>query len=692
MADKLKIEKLREMYDRGKNVDKKLFSEQRTNILLKAGQHYTKKQTNLFDEMRTRGMISREQKIRLTKNHIHRITNRYENGIISGNPSVQAMPFNKDELHDVKVADMNQSVIDWVKETNSWKRRQKKNVHDFVVMGEVFAIIRFDYNKGHELGKDENGKVIRAGEFVIDRVFAFDMVRDPDARDEESAKWWMRESMVDLKELKRLAKQSKEDIDEEKITSSMKKVVKIFDATSGSYKDVKNQAFVRELFIKPSEEHPKGWYVMFTDEHVFYQEELPFGIFPVIREGFDDLTTSPRSASLIRVCRPFQVEINRAASKEAEHQITLGDDKVYIQKGTKISSGGMIHGVRAVQVAGREPVIQQGRSGSQYVDYGIKAISEMYVAVDLDYNEAEADKMGDPYQLLFRAMSDKKRYQKYAEKYEDFEIAIFKTILKLSKFYLTPSHIIKSAGKSEAVNIVEFKRLDDSGFEVKIIPQSGDIEEKFGKILSITQTLQYAGGQLNPEQIGSLIRHLPFGNDEQIFSRLTIDTDNATNDILALDRGQEVPVNLYDNHKFLIEALTHRMKKSDFRFLPPNVQQNYQKKLIAHEEFYKRQLVAIEQSKMGAVPQGGFLTTVNASWFNPATARTERIKVPSEAIEWLVQKLQTQGAFAQELGTLPEQSQAEIGSVAGQQSETQQLQSLGPQVQGNNDLNFGPQT
>ena len=654
------LSKLNKMYDDAKRVDSALFAEQRTNILLKAGQHYTNRRNKAFDNLRSQGLISKDQKIRLTKNHIHKITNRYENGIIAGNPSVQATAYNEDELHDVKQAQMSQSVIDWVKQTNGWRKRQKKNTHDFVVLGELFGIVRFDYDRGEIMGKNEEGKNIRLGEVVIDRVFAFDMKRDPDARDEESTKWWIKESMVGVDELKKLAKASKLDIKPESITGSIKSVTKVFDGTSGDYRDVKNQALVKELFIKPTTDRPNGLYVMYTDSTILFEEELPFGIYPIVREGFDDLTTSPRSSSIIRVCRPFQIEINRAASKEAEHQITLGDDKIYIQKGSKISPGGTVHGVRAVQVSGKEPIISPGRNGSQYSDYGIRSINEMYLAVDLEYNEAENNKQGDPYQLLFQAMSDKKKYQKYAEKYEDFEIGIFEKVLDISKFYLNEQHIIKVAGQTEALNIPEFKRMDTKGFEVKVVAQSGDIEEKFGKILSITQTLQYAGGQLNPDQIGNLIQQLPLGNSKQVFSRLTIDSDNAINDILALDRGQEVPVNLHDKHDFLIEALIHRMKKSDFRFLDENVRNNYMIKLAQHEQIFAEQKRAVEQAQMGMVPTGGFLTTVNASWFNPATNRVERIKIPSESIQWMVQKLQTQGTFAAEVGKLPEQAQADI--------------------------------
>lgn len=661
MMPEFTLKKLNDMYDAGKRVDKHLFGEQRTNILLKMGEHYRKNSHKGLDELRQRGIISKEKKIRLTKNHIHRITNAYENSILEANPSAQAVPFNENEIQDVKSAEMHQAVMTWIKHTNKWQERQSRNVTDFVTIGEVFAKIRFDNNKGEKV-TDEEGIIGYSGEFVIDRLFAFDMKRDPMARDADETKWWIHEQMLELEDFKEKVKELQPDkIDS--VSADTKKTLKIFDHSTGEYKDTRKHVLVKELFMKPSDKYPNGWYAMYSDHILLVSEELPFGIYPIVYRGFDELTTSPRSASIIRVCRPYQVEINRAASKMAEHQITLGDDKVFIQKGTKISKGGYIHGVRAIQVSGKEPIIQSGRSGAQYLEYQTSQIKEMYEAADL-LNVLQDDKqpVGDSFQLLFRAMKEKRRFVKYAEKYERFEIDVFSVALEMSKQYLESGNIIKIMGKDEQVNIPEFKDTGNEGFEIKLLAQSGDVETKFGKILSITQTLQYAGGSLNPDQIGGLIKQIPYGNDKQAFSSLTIDSDNLTNDILAMDRGEIVPVRHTDNHEFYIRGLTHRMKRSDFRFLDPSIQQQYDARVQTHEEVFSQQKLLIAQENLGMIPTGGFLTTVNASWPNPITNRVERLKVPSQALEWLVQKLQTQGQFAQEVQDLPPQSQADISA------------------------------
>lgn len=657
MPDLDKVEHLEKMYEDGKRADKGLFAEQRTNILLRMGEHYKKNSGTMYDDLRARGVQTKNQKIRLVKNHIHRITNIYENSILEGDPSVTAVPYNESELQDVKAAEMNNSVIGWIKDTNNWEERKARNVHDMVNIGEAFVKIRFDLTKGK---KTPDGK--RSGELVIDRLFGFDLKRDPNSRDMKSTPWWIHEQMLDFHDFKKLVKNLNPEKLEQVKTSNIR-TMKIFDHNTGSYTETRTQVLVKELFHKPSPEHPNGWYSMFTDTFIVVDGELPFGIYPIIGVGFDELTTSPRSASIIRVCRPYQVEINRAASKMAEHQITLGDDKVFIQKGTKISNGGYLHGVRAFQFSGQPPVIQSGRNGAQYLEYQISQIKEMYEAADLAFvTQDKQDVNGDPYQLLFRAMKHKKKFVKYVQKYERFEIEIFKTALQLAKKYLSPAHIIRIAGKSEAVNIEEFKDQSDEGFEIKVVPQSGDIEDKFGKVLSITQTLQYAGGQLTPDQIGTLIRNIPFGNSEQIFKKLTVHSDNVNNNILALDRGEFPMPRPFDKHDLMIDGLSGRMAQSDFRFLDPRVQEAYRQKLLMHEQLFVNQNQLIEQSKMGMIPTGGTLTTINTSLVNPETGQVQRVKIPTQAVEWLLTKLQTQGAVTDELGERPPQVQADIAS------------------------------
>jgi cellobiose-specific phosphotransferase system component IIB len=275
-------------------------------------------------------------------------------------------------------------------------------------------------------------------------------------------------------------------------------------------------------------------------------------------------------------------------------------------------------------------------------------------------------------------MKQKAKFVNYVGAYEEFEKEMFSDILKLAKFYLDEGHLIKIVGKTEYVNIAEFKDVDLDSMDVKVVASNGDIETKFGKILTLTQVLQYAGSSLSPDQIGTIVKELPYGNKDEIFSPLTINYDTAVNIILALDRGELPNVPKYGDTDYLLRAIQSRTVKADFILLAPQVQQNYAQVIQQLEQTKSAQMLQVQQAAAGNIPSGGFLTTVNASWQNPSTGKVERIKIPSDAISWLAQKLNQQGTFVRELESQSPQVQAEISNNVVQMNNPQQA----PQVQG----------
>ena len=105
-------------------------------------------------------------------------------------------------------------------------------------------------------------------------------------------------------------------------------------------------------------------------------------------------------------------------------------------------------------------------------------------------------------------------------------------------------------------------------------------------------------------------------------------------------------------------------------------------KLEQHRQFAKQIAAQALAAQQGIIPTGGFLTTVNASAFNPKTNRVERIKLPSNAIQWLVEQLTNQGNVLQEVEKLPDDSQSRILETPVLQEPQAPVEQLGPQVQG----------
>lgn len=683
----LTINELNKLYSNSETCDAELFAEQRSNILLVSGDHYSKKGSKYLNRVRDSESLSKDQKLRITKNHIQKISKTYVNNISSYAPSVIVTAKNDSELQDQKAAELHGSVLEHIKYKYSFNQKRRQWIEDYVNIGEVAVKIYFDPNSGDFRGfkpeidpftgmQVESKEAIFSGELKYERIFGFNLLRAPEAKSMDESPYIISRKMIYVDKLKEMVGEDEEKLSY--INPTQDDTYLIFDGQSGEYRNSKDQCLLLEYYFRPCSKYPRGYYVYATQKGKLFEGELPFGIFPIVYCGFDELETSARSRSIIKQLRPYQVEINRAASKIAEHQITLGDDKLLVQKGTTITNGGTVPGVRAVQYSGVPPTILSGRGGEQYLNYMLSQIEEMYKVSNVYEDSEEKNAQVDPYTLLFRTMRNKKKFSLYAEKFENFLINVAEISLELYRQYVSDDEMIEVLGRREYVNIAEFKNAKPLGYQIKLEAGSDDIETKMGKMLSFNHILQYVGTQLDKDQIGKLISVLPYVGEEEAFSDLTIDYKNATNDILALDRGEYPKLNDFDNHVYMIKRLTSRMKQSDFRLLPANVQENYYAKLKEHElaeAEVQRKLIA---AKSEYIPTDGYFVVCDFYVPDPKDPlKKERVKIPSASLQWLITRLEDQGNSLDSLSQMQPEVQAHLASAMNPAD--MQLQQIGGQ-------------
>lgn len=676
-------------YTDGDSCDQDVFSEMRSNLLLASGEHYNRRQSSFYKRIRDSRELSQEQKIRLTKNHTRKICQMYANNIISMNPGVGFSPKDENSNHDQKASEMHHSV--WRDAVERYMIDDKIDdwVDSFVQIGEVNVKLFYDPNLGEIAGYEpqtdpasgnpilndlgqmipHEGKPVFKGEFVFEEIHGFNLLRPPECKDMRKAEWLCIRKMANRDELMRL---TAGDEDKQKlVTTSQDETYIIFDSVKSGYKKSTKQTMVREYYFRPSMLFPEGYFYISTKEGILAEDVLPGGFFPIISAQFDKIQTTPRGRSPVKVMRPYQAEINRASSKIAEHQITLGDDKLLLQNGNKVSAGVSLPGVRTVSFTGAAPTVLQGRSGEQYLGYMQSQITELYQVMGVAEDSEKMEGQMDAYALLFRSARQKKTFQRYIKRVEKFLIELVHLYLRLAKIHLPDDALIYKVGKNEQVNLAEFRALPDTCYEVKIEAQSDDIETKLGKQLVLNHALQYVGPQLKPDAIGQIMRQMPFANFDKSFDDLTIDYDTIQNAILALDRGEQPPINQYDKHEYQIQRLTARMQMADFKYLDPSIQANYNQKIQLHTQFQAKIEQAIQQAEQGFIPSGGYLVTCQLYVKDPVDqtgVKTRLARVPYQSLEWLIQKLEAQGQNQQQLAEMNPAAQANIAQTMMQKN------------------------
>lgn len=693
------IDDLNKCYRDAESCDSEIFSEQRSNILLVSGDHFQRKNTVFWNRVRDSRDLNADQKIRLTKNHIYVISKLRKNIILSHASGVRVIPNNNSELQDQKSAELNQAVWNYAKVQSEFRKKTNQFVSDFYDIGEVACKIYWDPTAGQLVGYEQEinengepvfeddgsparGNPIFSGDLIIERILAFNLLRAPEAKTMEESPYLIYRKTVSYETLYEMVKGDEE---KEKIVKEGKDdTYFVFDSNKQNYGKDKNVVTLREHYYKPSLKYPEGYFYICTDAGILFEGPLPFSIFPIVYEGYDEIPTTPRHRSPIKQQRPYAIEINRAASKIAEHQVSLGDDKLVVQSGAKVSSGSILPGVRTIQVSGMAPTILPGRSGDQYFQYVDSQIAELY-KVAMVNEDLEEKNNNDAWGALWKSVRNKKRFILDAEKFESFLIKLCSLYLRLAKLYFDENMLIPMVGRSEMINISEFKNTEPQQFQIRVEANDDNIENIMGKQLMLNHILQYSSGQLEKADIGRLIRLMPFANNEKMLEDMTIDYDRATNIILGLDRGEGVSPNKYDDGAYIIKRLTARMAQSDFIYLDPQIQQNYENLVNLYSELEAQK--AREQQAMQAdlIPTGG--ANIKVGWFikdprNPS--RSIQATLPAQAIEWLVQRLADQGASQESLeqSGRGQQNIVEMFNAQGgqeqQQPEGQVAQSMSP--------------
>lgn len=190
---------------------------------------------------------------------------------------------------------------------------------------------------------------------------------------------------------------------------------------------------------------------------------------------------------------------------------------------------------------------------------------------------------------------------------------------------------------------------------------SDDMYSIMGKTLMINHVLQYSSGNLAKEDIGKLIRLMPFANEEKSFDDFTLDYDRAENMILSLDRGEAPQPLKNDNGPYMIKKLSARMSKSDFPTLHNQIQANYDNMIKTYEHLEEEKARQLKAMEADFIPTDGPM--IKVAWYikdptNPD--RSIQATLPANAINWLVQRLNDQNGFTQPLSSIPQGAQADI--------------------------------
>lgn len=696
----LDTEKLNRIYRDADSADRDIYSEMRSNVLLVAGDHYKKRSASR--DTRRDNRLTFDTKLRITKNHIHKLHRRYVNSILMYSGDVRVAPQLDTEIQDRKDAELNDAVLEDQKRKLKFKKNRRRWASDFFTIGEVHVLVRWNPDggelRGYEakvdefgepmvtLGQDEMGnpvaeqvpdydKPVYKGQFELKNLYGFNVFRDCNAKILDESKWLGYKELIDTKELKRRYRDNEDALKAINDASDTKDYIE-FEPSTGSYNKTQGKTMMKTIYIRPGavvdgEKYPRGYFYLFTQAGTLEEGELPFGVWPIASGTADEFTSNARGRSPIKQARPIQAELNRSNSQMALHQVTIGDDKVLYMNGTKLAPGALLPGVRGITYAGQQPTILPGRDGAQYLPYIDMNKKEIYDLLDVYNIEAAKDDAGgyDAFSLLYKEANQKQAMSLYSDRFSDFQQDLAWILLELAKHYLPDDCLIMAAGRKEMVNMEEFRKSTPLHYQIKVEPQDETILTKFGRQLTMQHILQYSGNNLQGEDIGMIIKNMPFANVKHQFRKLTIDEDSIENELLALERGENPDVIAEMNHDYAVKRLSMRIAEADFKYLSPEIQQMFHVKRQEHQQHIQAQIEAEKALKNEFIPADGPMVGADVYVEDPdkPDKAPKRARIPQRAIEWLIERLEQQGMTLEKLESMNGEALRQLASTMGQQ-------------------------
>jgi hypothetical protein len=189
------------------------------------------------------------------------------------------------------------------------------------------------------------------------------------------------------------------------------------------------------------------------------------------------------------------------------------------------------------------------------------------------------------------------------------------------------------------------------------------------------------GQNLAEEDLALLIRNMPYVNKEQIFESKLLNYDGVVNDILSMDRGEQVSVNFYDDHQYYINKFTLRKKKPDYKYLPENVKQMYDVVIQQHEQYEVEKLRQMQLAQSALIPTTGYMVKLDMYMSKPSangeSLETKRAEAPYDAVKWLLDKIAQQGVSMDGFESMDPSAQQQIAQQFSQSGQPQQQESQG---------------
>ena len=664
--------RLKDLVKESYDADERTFREMRSAIRMFAGDHFSKTaNTSSSDSGREFARLSKTSgvnRIRIVKNHFPRIADVYVNQIMESVPDVEVTGINGADIKASRLARLNNQVLSADKrKSKKYKQKLREKALNFVVTGEI--ALKHYWDENTEWVKEEE-------------ILPFDLLRAPGTTKVEDSPWLIHRNIYSVEDLKRMfgADWVKRNamMEGDGITFSgetPEPAHTVFDVQQREFQKMRGLE-IREFYLRPNAKYPNGYYIFFSDTGIIQEGELPGGIFPITAARCLITPSVSRGHTPFKTVYQMQQEINRAAGQDASNNIHFGDDKLFSGAHANIQVGRSLQGMSHIKVGQYGAKIADafqvvpGTGIPKNLDYISQQIREMDYQLNIEsmMESKQVQGSGDISFVLYSSIKDKNRFSFVAQSFEEFLKEAAETKLRLFRHYLLEDDLIHEGNREDSIIIEDFKQTDESDYSIEVKARNNTPDELLGRHIQVNNVLQYAGNALKPEDLGPLLKESLLGNSKALISHFSAGQDAVEQNIILLEKGVLPKFSKTEDFTYKAKQITQRMNRPDYLELHPDVQKVFEDFLeICHQMIAKQNQERMKMEK-GMIPTTGGLVNTDIFRMVPgAKGRPveRRIKLPSHALEWLIEALQSQGTFAASMEGMSPMSQGRVGDLMG---------------------------
>lgn len=485
-----------------------------------------------------------------------------------------------------------------------WERNDYENAFQqallwALVCGTGFVKTYYDPDAGDVI-KSPDGKVRALGDVLVDYCSPFELFIDPYARDLDEASWVIhaRVRPVEYIEMKYGVS----------VPAESTETVQVFRYDILGSNRVENNlpsAVVKEYWERPNARNPEGKYAVVVGNKLLYEGINPYyaNICPIPFAMMKHLLVPGRfyGDSVVTHLRQINVLYNKLKSDIVENSTKLSNPPLVapinaLMKTPEFEPGEVIYynpliggDIDQLKITPYPPqLINTLMRLTQEID-NISGITEVSRGmVPRGARSAEA--------MAYLLEREELRYSVTAAEYERMIGKAMTNVLRLARAFYDVPRLIRVLGENNSWEVKQFKAED--------IPADADVRVESGSTLPksksrLKEELYALWDRKILRDPRLLLRLADYGNLQEIFGDLELDTSQALRENDKMVKGNAVEVEDFHNH--LIHIVEHNKfrKTVEYEKLNPKVKELFARHVSKHENFIQQQ-----QQKGGELGEG----------------------------------------------------------------------------------------